>query len=169
MKVLIAYAGKTGTCAACAQKLAQLVPGAEVFDLSKQQPDPAHYDVIVLGASVRIRMINRLALRFAKENQTMLDGKPLAIYLTSCDIREDSVKDYFAKSELSLLSKKAFYADSLGGLMELDKQKGFDRFIVKMISKSKDHPMTVPGIQQDRVSALAEAIKAQDIAKDSEQ
>lgn len=158
MKILIAYAGKTGTCAECAERLKALLPDSEVFDLSVSQPDPADFDAIVLGASVRMNMINARALRFAEENLPMLEGKPLAIYLTSCDIRPEKVREYFSKSSLSMLSQKAVYADSLGGEMDLTKQKGFDRFVVKMILKSKNNPMSVPGILQERVEALANAI-----------
>lgn len=158
MKILIAYAGKTGTCEECAKKLEALLDGAEACDLNATQPDPAAYDAIVLGASVRMGMINGKALRFAKENQPMLEGKPLAIYLTSADIREESVKGYFAKSSLSMLSQKAVYANSLGGKLDMDKQKGLDRFLVRMIMKSKNHSMSVPGIQDDRIKALADAM-----------
>ena len=53
MKVLIAYASKSGTAAKCARLLADEFADATVIELGRESASLSSFDVIVVGGSIR--------------------------------------------------------------------------------------------------------------------
>ena len=164
MRTLIVYAGKTGTTRACAEELALRVKDAVCCDLNRENPSPEGYDAVVLGGSVRMGLIHAKARAYVKRYAPVLAGKKLALFVCSCDITKKRVQEYLAQAYPAALVKQAIFADSLGGELDMNKQKGLDRLVVKMIQKSPDGGMSVPGIRQSRVEALAALLKEGDPA-----
>ncbi len=158
MRTLIVYAGKTGATRACAEELALKVRDAICCDLTRETPAPTGYDRVALGGSVRMGMVHAKARAYAKQYAQVLANKKLALFVCSCDLEPEHVKAYFAQAYPAELLEKAVFADSLGGEMDIEKQRGLDRFVVKMIRKSQN-AMQVPGIQSERIVRLAALLK----------
>lgn len=56
-KILIAYAGKTGTTEKCAGILAQKLKCVIVSNLVVETPNIDEYDLIIIGGSIRARKL----------------------------------------------------------------------------------------------------------------
>lgn len=134
MKTLIAYASKTGTARQCAEALAGRIEGAVLCDLTKEQPNPAEYDTVILGGSVRMGQIHNDLKKYAQGAQDVLKDKRLGIFITCGydDLAETIIGNNLPEPLVSAAKTKM----SFGGEMDLDKQKGFDRIICKMALKS---------------------------------
>ena len=160
MKIAIAYATKTGTAQQAAQQLAQALEArgfeTALFNLANHKPD-LNADAFVLGGSIRIGRWHRAARAFATQNEALLLTKPLALFACRCGT--DDLPTFFAAQVGQALVSHAVYADCLGGAMDIEKQKGFDKFIVNMINKSStSQTMAMPGIIPENVAACADAL-----------
>ena len=123
MKTLIVYASKTGTTEKCAGIIGQNLKDATIINLSaRQNEDINKYDKIIIGTPIRIK------------NVEILKSKKVA-YFICCGFAEN-YKQYFEQNIPKELLEKAIIYDTFGGEMILEKQKGFDKFIVKMVSKN---------------------------------
>jgi len=163
MKIAIVYATKTGTTAQAAGQLADALMsrGFEIalYDLARTRPDLAAADAVALGGSVRMGQWRRRAKRFARAHEAELLQKPLALFL--CRMDTDDPRVLLKAQAGEKLTEHAVYAGCLGGMMDLEKLKGFDRFIMKMVQKSEESKgMTAaPGISQEGVNACADALQ----------
>ena len=161
MRIAILFATKTGTAEKAAKRLAELFAtrGAEatVTNLADGRPDFAAADAVVLGGSVRIGRWYKRAVAFARQNEAALLNKPLALYACRCG--SDDVRTLLGKQIGEPLAAHAVFVDGVGGELNLEAQKGFDRFVVKQILKSeKAGEMKASGLQDDRLNALADAL-----------
>lgn len=162
MKITIAYATKTGTTAKAAAALAQALEArgfeTKAFDLATQKPD-MHADAFVLGGSIRIGQWRKAARAFARANETALLAKPLALFVCRCG--QEALPTLLAAQIGQPLVAHAAWTGCLGGEMDLAQQKGFDRWIVRMIQKSEaGNTMATPGIVDENVAACADALAA---------
>ena len=161
MKIAILYATKTGTAEKAAQKLAEQFTAhgdeATVTNLAGGRADLAAVDAVALGGSVRIGHWHKRAVAFARQNEATLLQKPLALYACRCG--SDDVRQMLGKQIGEPLVTHAVFVDGVGGELNLEAQKGFDRFVVKHILKSeKAGEMKASGLQDDRLNALANAL-----------
>ena len=165
MKTLIAYATKTGTARSCALILAELLPGSKLCDLSKELPDPAPFDAVVVGGSIRMGTLHADAQRFLRKYRTTLLTKRTAYFLCNC--AADKTAEFFQQNLPQDLREAALCLESFGGELDLSKQKGFDRMAVKMMLQAQQTggaqaqavgEMRV-GIREDRIAALARTVK----------
>jgi menaquinone-dependent protoporphyrinogen oxidase len=62
----------------------------------------------------------------------------------------------FSKNISKDLLESAICYDTFGGEMDINKQKGFDKFIVKMVTKNKDSKQ--PEILSDNIEKFAKKI-----------
>lgn len=135
MKTLIVYASKTGTTEKCAGKIGQNLKDATIINLSaRQNEDINKYDKIIIGTPIRMGMIHKKVKEFINKNVEILKNKKVA-YFICCGFAEN-YKQYFEQNISKELLEKAITYDTFGGEMILEKQKGFDKFIVKMVSKN---------------------------------
>jgi len=161
MKITVAYAGKTGTTQQAATELAQLLTarGATVTlcNLANQKPDVTA-DAFAVGGSVRIGHWHKRSVAFVKANEATLLAKPLALFACRCG--QDDLRVLLAKQLGNALVVHALYVDRLGGTMELANQKGFDRFVVRMIQKSDPATtnLDAPGMLTKHIAACADAL-----------
>jgi len=135
MHVLIAYAGKTGTTEKCAGMLGQRLKNVTIINLTGQDADISKYDLIIIGSSVRIGMLHSKAKKFINKNKDILKTKNTAYYI--CCGFSDEYRTYFEKNISKELLDSAIIYDTFGGEMNISKQKGFDKFVVNMISKTE--------------------------------
>ena len=79
-------------------------------------------------------MIHKKVKEFINKNAEILKNKKVA-YFICCGFAEN-YKQYFEQNISKELLEKAIIYNTFGGEMILEKQKGFDKLIVKMVSKN---------------------------------
>jgi len=155
MKIIIVYAGKTGTTKECANILADKLNDVLVIDLVKDNPDISSYDLIIIGSSIRMGMMQASVKKFIKENKELLKTKKTAYYI--CCAFPENTEENFKRNIPNELLEKAITYDCFGGTMDLSKQKGFDKFVVNMISKSPEGKREIK-ILEDNINQFANKI-----------
>ena len=159
MKILIAYSTKTGSTRNAAAMLADALrqKGADVDlqDLSAVTAPPKA-DAVIVGGSVRMNQWNKLSRRYAAANEQVLLQKPVAFFACRCG--QDDTRALLAPQLGEALANAAVGIVSLGGEMDIQKQHGFDRMVVKLVSKNPDAGMKPAGILPDAVASLADTV-----------
>ena len=135
MKILIAYASKTGTTERCAGILGQRLKNTTIVNLFGQDANVEEYDLIIIGSSIRIGMLNSKVKKFMEKNKDALKTKKVAYYI--CCGFSDEYKEYFESNISKELLDAAIIFDTFGGELDITKQKGFDKFVVNVISKTE--------------------------------
>jgi len=135
MKLLIAYASKYGCTQECARQINERLQGqGQLVDLCQQPKiDPTTYDAVLVGGSVYAGAVRKEVRNFCKENQQALLEKRVGIFL-SCASPDG---DYFTPNFSPELVKHAEGKALVGGRIDMAKMNGFERLIIKMISKSQ--------------------------------
>jgi menaquinone-dependent protoporphyrinogen oxidase len=134
MNILLVYAGKTGTTKKCAKIVGEKLENITIVDLTESDVNIANYDLIIIGASIRIGMMHSKVKKFIKNNMDVLKTKKIAFYV--CCGTVENTKQYFETNLPKELLDSAIICDSFGGELDINKQKGLDKFIVKMVTKN---------------------------------
>ena len=160
MNILIAYATKNGCTKKCAKLLAEkLHKKVDLVNLKKQKTiDLAKYEIVILGGSIRMGMINGSVKRFCKNNIEVLLNKKVGLFIC-CAAKEEETQPYFVKAFPSELLEKAFSKECFGGEMIIEDLKGFDKFIAKMVSKSTEaQKQPKPKVLTENIVKMAQEI-----------
>ena len=136
MKTLIIYASKTGTTEKCAKEINRQLKDSEMVNILNQNEDINKYDLIVIGTPIRMGMIDKKIKKFLINNIENLKSKKVA-YFICCGFNENW-KSYYEQNIPKDLLDTAIIYDTFGGEMDIQKQKGFDKFITKIVSKNTD-------------------------------
>ncbi|HAN21413.1 MAG: hypothetical protein A2Y15_09365 [Clostridiales bacterium GWF2_36_10] len=159
MKTLIAYASKTGTTEKCAKLLSEQFNGADLFDLQSGNPDLNNYDVVVIGGSIRAGMLHKTAKKYVKANIELLKTKKIAFFVCSADVTR--ANDFLKANIPADLLARSFYGDSFGGEIDLTKQKGLFKFIVKKMTEAGAKKGTpLPNILPENIKKFADKINS---------
>lgn len=134
MKTLIVYASKTGTTEKCAKEINSKLKDSKIVNILNQNEDINKYDLIVIGTPIRIGMVDKKIKKFLISNIEVLRSKKVA-YFICCGFNENW-KSYYEQNIPKDLLDSAIIYDTFGGEMDIQKQKGFDKFITKMVSKN---------------------------------
>lgn len=134
MRKCIVFASKTGTTQKCALRLAKNWEDVAVFDLDKEKVDLDKYDLIMIGFPIRMGKMHSSVKKFIDSNKEILKEKKVA-YFVCCGLAENYMQ-YFEQNIAKELLDKAILTTTFGGELDIDKQKGFEKLIVKMVSKS---------------------------------
>ena len=162
MKILIAYATKSGTTRICAEKLAELLPQHEVTlaDLSKSADlRPADFDFTIVGGPIRMGRLHKSAKKFIESNT--FEPSRSAFFI--CCGLDANAGEYFKKNFPATLLESSLVYTSLGGELKPDKQTRFDRFLLKAFIESnrENEDFVMPTIYTEEIGRLADKIKAQ--------
>ena len=163
MKILIAYASKTGTAREMCTLLASLLPNHEVTlaDLATAAPDPQAFDYIVLGAPVRMGKLHRAARTYLKEQSERIAARPHTLFL--CCAFADQFENYAEMLYPAKLLESAEEILYFGGELDLSRQRGFDKLLVRMmrnaIQESEDDEAMLPGPLPEHVRMLADRLR----------
>ena len=146
MKVLIAYAGKTGTTQKCATILKDYLKDTEVslVDLNVITPDVSQYDGVIVGGSIRMGMLAKAAKQFVAKNKEQLLTKKCGYFI--CNGFPAQAENFLSQNIAIDLLEKAACRASFGGELNVDSLKGMDKFIASAVTKSareKNEPMPV--------------------------
>lgn len=169
MNILIAYASKTDTT-----KDAALMLGAHFSahtityaDLAAEKPEVKHYDVVIIGSYIRAGKIAKSAAAFLKSNREAILEKPFGLYI--CCNFSDNALSYFKSNFDETLWQKAASAMHFGGEMRMDKQKGMDKLIMKLVlhfirannrNEDRKQDIPLPSLIPENISRFADEIKA---------
>lgn len=135
MKKLIVYTSKTGTVEKCVNKLKEKIENIDIVNIEEEQVNITDYDIIIIGTPIRMSLFNKKIKCFIEKNKEELLTKKVA-YFICCGFNEN-IKQYYNQNISKELLDKAIIYTSFGGEMDINKQKGFDKFVVKMVSKKE--------------------------------
>ena len=116
-KILIVYAGKTGSTAKAAGLLAEQLTGRDVTlcTVADAAADPTAYDIVVMGACIRYAKLYKPAREYLKQWDAVLAQKQTAYFLV-CGY-PDNVQEYFEKVLTEEQRERAFELACFGGEM----------------------------------------------------
>ena len=169
MKILIAYAGRVGVTAECADLLAKALEWRDVTvcDLKKETPDIERFDTVIVGSAVYYGRAEKCARKFVSEHKSLLNGKKYAFYI--CCAYADMSERYLNEAFSRELCQGAVECGYFGGELKPHKQKSF---FAKLIARSMrndiinngdsdDESMIriLPEINPSEISRFADKIK----------
>lgn len=160
MKVLIAYASKTGTAEKAAKLLGECFADVTLRDLTVGSPNPKDYDAVIAGGSIRMGTLHKAARLWLIENWDVIKTKKFGCFICNgfIDQAPKLIEQNFSQELLDL----AVCVDSFGGEIDLNRMRGLDRFIAKSVMKSmgsKGSMDFIPCILTDRIQLFAEKFK----------
>lgn len=147
MSILITYAGKTGTTERCAKILNQKLKNSTIIDLNKEDVNISNYDLIIIGSNIRMGRFNNKVSNFIKKNKDILKTKKTA-YFICCGFK-DSYKKYYDENIDKALLDRAITYDTFGGELDMDKYKGFDKFIINIVKKTEEGKKEVKILEEN--------------------
>lgn len=156
MKTLIIYASKTGTTEKCAKEINRQLKDSKMVNILEQNEDINKYDLIIVGTPIRMGMVDKRIKKFLISNIEPLISKKVA-YFICCGFNENW-KQYYEQNFPKELLDNAIVYDTFGGEMSMERQKGFDKFIVKMVSKNMDKDKEVK-ILDKNINKFIERVK----------
>lgn len=136
MNTLIIYASKTGTTEKCANQINKQLKNSKIMNILNQNEDINRYDLIIIGTPIRMGRIDKKIKKFLLSNSETLKSKKVA-YFICCGFNE-KWRSYYKQNIPKDLLDSAIIYDTFGGEMDIQKQKGFDKFITKIVSKNID-------------------------------
>ena len=170
MRVLIAYASKSGTCKQAAELLAERLPNHTVTlaDLAETTPVVGDFDYIVLGGPIRMHKAHKALRQFLKEKHAEISAAPHTVFL--CCAFPEQFENYVEMVYPADVLESAEEAVYFGGELDPSKQKGFvERIITKMlrnsIRESEDADAMLPGFLPEHVRLLADRLRIYDLEK----
>lgn len=167
MRILIAYAGKNGTTAACVERLAQGLSKRDVtvVDLAKGTVEPSDFDMVVFGSSVYFGRLRPEARAFLKKYESVLCEQRLILFLC-CGIEEEY--DYYREKLFSQsLRDAAIQCIFFGGSLRGEGASLLDRWILRsmrarLFEESMDngeYVANMPTILPENIDKLASQIE----------
>ncbi len=161
MKTMIAYASKTGTTQKCAQMLAERIQGATLVDLTKEKPNPAQYDAVIVGGSVRMGVLHVDARQYLDGAKPLLLQKRLGIFL--CAGFDAQKEKLFANNVDPELLQHAVCHECFGGEIHMEKLRGFEKLVTRMVIKSgKSDPSSLPKLFPERIDRFAQEMQMEE-------
>ena len=168
MKILIAYATKTGTTRECAERLATHFEFHDVtlVDLERETPVLADFDAAVIGSNVRANKINKKVKEFLADNRETLANMRYALYICCC--MSDQAEFYFEKNYDDALMDGALANLCFGGEIKMERQQGVDKLIMKIVlrvitnsrrAEDPDEEIQMPAVIPENIRRLADAVK----------
>ena len=163
MKLLIAYAGKSGTSKKAAELLASMLENHEITlaDLDVTAPVAGDFDYVVLGGSIRAGKAHKALRRYLAEQSEALCSVPHTLFL--CCAFADQLENYAEFTFDAALIESADDVMYFGGELDVSKQRGFDKFLARImrnaIRNSEDDEMMLPGFLPEHVRLLADRLR----------
>ena len=163
MKILIAFAGKTGCSREMCHLLATHLARHEVTvaDLCVDTPDPTGFDHVVLGGSVRMGGLPRALCLYTKKYGAALSCMPHTLFLLCAfaDQFENYAEMLFPHSLLDTADEVVYF----GGELNVSRQRGFfakmlTRMMRNSILESEDDEAALPGLLPEHVRLLADRL-----------
>ncbi len=156
MTVLVAYGTRYGTTAARARSIGEAIR-AEVtlVDLRRDHaPDPARFDVVLVGGSIYGGKIQPRVASFCETHEEALRSRPVGVFVC-CLSRGGHARFQLEGAFPDWLLKAAICRALPGGALSPGKLTLFDRFLVRSVPHP---PGEVDLADPGEVAAVAEAV-----------
>ncbi|WP_273327242.1 flavodoxin domain-containing protein [Vallitalea guaymasensis] len=160
MSTLIVYGTKYGFTGKCAKALENELNGSvDIINLQSESiKDLSGYEKIIIGGSIYAGQLRKNVKQFCVDNLNMLLSKKIGLYI-SCSMTGDDAIKQIKNAFPEALYNRAVIKDYLGGEVNLEKARFFDRLIIKMVSKFDDSTSNRNnGICMYNVKRFADAI-----------
>jgi menaquinone-dependent protoporphyrinogen oxidase len=158
MRALIVYRSKYGASAECARRIAACLNAeCDVADLKELKPDPAQYDLIIVGGSIYAGRMQRSVGRYCEKHRAALQGMPVGYYI-SCLYKDDQAREELESNFPDWLRAHASAADWLGGRIRLKEMSRIDKFLYTKIAGVTED---VSAIDEERIRAFCASMNAQ--------
>ena len=163
MKLLIAYASKSGCAREMATMLAEQLPRHEVTlcDLDKERPDPTAFDYAVIGGSIRINRAHKALKKYLEKYAQVLEKLPHTLFI--CCAFAEYLDHYYAVAFPQELRESADEVLYFGGDLTLSRQRGLDKWLARMIRnsilESEEEDNVLPTLLPEHVRALADRLR----------
>lgn len=110
---------------------------ADVLPIQQHGADPAAYDAIVIGASIRHGKHNPAVMEFIQRHQSLLESKPSAFFSVSLVARkpgkDTAATNPYAKAFLARSPWRPKAAAVFGGVLDYQRYNLFDRYVIRLI------------------------------------
>lgn len=161
MKTLIVFASKYGATAECAKRIAALLPGETVLHRLDEGecPAPEEFDGVICGTSIYMGQPRKEMKRFLKTHAAALQKQPLGLFLCCIQDVNRSVAEQVDVSFPRALREHACVLGALGGVVEFDRLRGLDRFMMNLISgdlRKKTGASAVNTLSGERIAKFAQ-------------
>lgn len=159
MRVLIVYAGRTGTTEKAARMLADCFEDASLRNLMETDANPDRaYDAVIIGSSVRNGQIEPKIRKWLVKNEAYLTGVRKGVFLCNAFMTESHtiIENNFPDAFI----RDCEAVDSFGGELRYSRMKLADRIALKRLVRQ--HPETrtmVPCLITDAITEFAEKMK----------
>ena len=163
MRILIAYASKTGTAKEGAELLATLLNNHNVTlaDLDKTVPVAGDFDYVVLGGSIRAGRAHKALRRYLKNHAQAVAERPHTLFLC-CGFAEQ-FENYLESVFPSILLESAEDTVYFGGVLDVARQRGLDKLIARLmrnaIRESEEDEVMLPGLMPEHIRMLADRLR----------
>ena len=155
MKTLILYATKYGAAREIAQRIANNMREAKIYDLKNDNIPPLEqFECIIIGSSVYAGNIRKEAKTFITKNLSILQDKKIGLFLSGMapESGEEKVFESMPAEIVSVAKEKSL----LGGIFDPKKANGLERFIMKIVTKQSGYVNT---ISDEKIAQFAEIMK----------
>ena len=140
-RVLFVYSSVYGqsrkVCERLQSHLAAQGHACEVLPIDTAGLDPAAFDAIVVGASIRHGKHNPAVMEFIQKHRAALDAKPSAFFSVSLVARKPGKNtaetNPYAKAFLARSPWKPKLAAVFGGVLDYQRYGLFDRYVIRLI------------------------------------
>lgn len=155
MKTLIVYATKHGFAEKCSELLKDKLSG-EVMAVNIRKdaiPSLSSFDKVIIGGSIYIGKIQKEISAFCTENLDVLKDKKIGLFI--CGMQKDNIKTEIATSFPNDLLTHASAKECFGGEFIMKNMNALERFIIKMVAKTKSD---VSNTSEENIDRLAKVM-----------
>ena len=154
MKTLILAFGNTGVTRKAAERLAELLGGADIAE--KPPKDLGGYDHYVIGTNVRFGKLNKRFRKFAKKKRAFLEELPVYLYVVGVEIERS--EKYIELARRAIPSAREIRY--VWGELNTEDVSSFERFFIKCyIDGRNDDHLPKPRLLDKELRALSESVK----------
>jgi len=140
-RVLFLYSSFYGqsrkVCERLQSRLVEQGHTVEVVSIAEPGPDPADYDALVIGASIRHGKHNPAVMEFIHKHRALLDARPSAFFSVSLVARkpgkDTAETNPYSKAFLARSPWKPKAAAVFGGVLDYQRYGLFDRYVIRLI------------------------------------
>ncbi len=136
MKTLIIYATEHGSTKKCAEILLEKLTGqVDLYNVKdKKSPELSQYDNVIIGGSIYMGRIQKELSEFTAKNLNVLKNKKVGLYI--CCMNKNEAENQLNSAFPEELLKCSIVQKSFGGEFNFKKMNFFERFVIKIVSKS---------------------------------
>jgi menaquinone-dependent protoporphyrinogen oxidase len=137
MSTLIIYGTKYNFTEKCAITLENKLEGkVDMINLENESiNDLSNYEKIIIGGPIYAGQLRKNVRQFCMNNMNILLSKKIGLFV-SCSMIGDDARKQIKNAFPEKLYNKAMVKNYLGGKVNLEKARFFDRLIIKLVSKS---------------------------------